>query len=63
MSKGDAEPSYSHSLDTDLRLLDHVGKLSNPQEAVMGGEQEEAVPAVEGGGARLHQPRLHVSSS
>ena len=29
----------------------------------MGREQEEAVPAVEGGGARLHQPRLHMSSS
>ena len=63
MSKGDAKRDHFRSSDTDLRLLYDVGELSDPQEAVVGGEQEEAVPAVEGRSARFHQPRLHVSSS
>ena len=44
-----------------LGLLDDVGELPAPHEAVFGREEEEAVAAVQGAGHRLHQTHLHVS--
>lgn len=50
-------------LQPDLVLLDDVGKLSGPDEAVVRRDEEETVAAVQGGRSGLHQPGLDVPTA
>lgn len=49
--------------DTHLCLFYDICKFPWPQEAVMGTEQQEAVPTVEWWSSRFHKSCLHMSSS
>ena len=46
-----------------LVLLDDVGELSGPDEAVVWRDEQETVAAVQGGRSGLHQPGLDVPSA
>lgn len=48
---------------THLALLNNIGKLSDPDEAVLWRDEQETVAAIQGGCSRLHQSGLDVPAA